>query len=175
MCYPELESRVPSNENRMKRLTDLAFQKHADFPVSTCSLLSSSESGKLEDQCSKQCLLCLPFGGHTTASFGSIYGVWHPKFNVDRICKDVNSGSFYLKPGNGASQLCLLVRSIFKVATWMPMQGREKKEGVEEEMTGANLDKSVIHSQSIGEKTLPAAYISTLLTHPLRFWNIHLK
>ena len=75
VCYPELESRVPSNENRMKRLTDLAFQKHADFPVSACSLLSSSESGKLEDQCSKQCLLCPPFGGHTTASFGSIYAI----------------------------------------------------------------------------------------------------
>lgn len=47
--------------------------------------------------------------------------------------------------------------------------GKREKEGVEEEMTGANLDKSVIHSQSIGEKTLPPAYISTLLTHPLRF------
>ena len=47
--------------------------------------------------------------------------------------------------------------------------GKRKKGGVEEEMTRANLDKSVIHSQSIGEKTLPAAYISTLLTRPLRF------
>ena len=51
----------------------------------------------------------------------------------------------------------------------MPMEGREKRGGVEEEMTGANLDKSVIHSQSIGEKTLPVAYISTLLTRLLRF------
>ena len=74
VCYPELESRVPSNENRIKRLRGLAFGKQADFPVSTCMLLSS-ESGKLKDQCSKQCLLCLPFGGHTTASFRSIYAV----------------------------------------------------------------------------------------------------
>ena len=35
VCYPELESRVPSNEIRMKRLRGLAFRKQADFPVST--------------------------------------------------------------------------------------------------------------------------------------------